>query len=285
MVQRLSLFSSNETVDDISTTDMRYDFFATIQDTVQISNAHSKFYRYLLIPAYLGSLTLLLAAPREESDMLSYRLKVLSVSRTHYKTYLSDLENYEILDEKDKDYVEAIIPLDPSQTRTRPSMDAQAARNEKIARFKRRKATENEIELLSQQLQNTMKNDETVDEEMDRKLVRALLDLFVQKTIDDLSVIGDEMKLLEPMVNGRVKEVDRSTKVDENSSLQLNGQSIDKKGLLDASGKVLRPFVITSKRDQIRKGVFRPHWNLPTMSVEEYLDLEMQRGNILSGGG
>ena len=47
----------------------------------------------------------------------------------------------------------------------------------------------------------------------------------------------------------------------------------------------LRPFVITSKREQLREGVFRPGWRLPTMSIDEYLEQERARGNIIEGGG
>jgi immunoglobulin-binding protein 1 len=49
--------------------------------------------------------------------------------------------------------------------------------------------------------------------------------------------------------------------------------------------KPLRPFIITSKREEIRQGVFRPGWRLPTMTIDEYLELERARGNIIEGGG
>jgi hypothetical protein len=49
--------------------------------------------------------------------------------------------------------------------------------------------------------------------------------------------------------------------------------------------KPLRPFVISNRgREEIQKQVFRPGHNLPTMTIDEYLELERQRGNILSGG-
>jgi immunoglobulin-binding protein 1 len=49
--------------------------------------------------------------------------------------------------------------------------------------------------------------------------------------------------------------------------------------------KPLRPFIITSKREEIRQRVFRPGWRLPTMTIDEYLELERARGNIIEGGG
>ena len=55
--------------------------------------------------------------------------------------------------------------------------------------------------------------------------------------------------------------------------------------LLSADGKPLRTFTILDSREQIRKGVFRPGHNLPTMTIDEYLEEERRRGNIIEGGG
>lgn len=38
--------------------------------------------------------------------------------------------------------------------------------------------------------------------------------------------------------------------------------------------------MLTSKRDQLARGVFRPDHSLPTMSVDEYLVEEIRRGGI-----
>jgi hypothetical protein len=46
----------------------------------------------------------------------------------------------------------------------------------------------------------------------------------------------------------------------------------------------LRPFVITSKRQELRDQVFRPGWALPTMTIDEYLQQEEERGNHIKGG-
>ena len=42
----------------------------------------------------------------------------------------------------------------------------------------------------------------------------------------------------------------------------------------------MRPFVLTSTREQFAQGVFRPDHALPTMSVDEYLTEEIRRGGI-----
>ena len=55
--------------------------------------------------------------------------------------------------------------------------------------------------------------------------------------------------------------------------------------LLSTSGKPLQPFTLTDARTQLRDGVFRPSHNLPTMSIDEYLEEEKRRGGIVEGGG
>lgn len=54
--------------------------------------------------------------------------------------------------------------------------------------------------------------------------------------------------------------------------------------LLSKDGKPLQPFVLTDRRTQLQKGVFRPGHNLPTMTIEEYLEEEKRRGGIIQGG-
>ncbi|PKI82348.1 hypothetical protein MVES_003736 [Malassezia vespertilionis] len=65
--------------------------------------------------------------------------------------------------------------------------------------------------------------------------------------------------------------------------------------LLGEQGKPLRPFVITGssagggaaqqapgdQRSQLREAVFRPSHRLPTMSIDQYLEEERRRGNII----
>ena len=52
----------------------------------------------------------------------------------------------------------------------------------------------------------------------------------------------------------------------------------------------LRPFTILPSsaggdRARFREQVFQADHRLPTMSIDEYLEIEQQRGNILTGGG
>ena len=55
--------------------------------------------------------------------------------------------------------------------------------------------------------------------------------------------------------------------------------------LLSKDGKPLQPFVLTSRRSQLQQGVFRPGHNLPTRTIEEYLEEEKRRGGIIQRAG
>lgn len=51
----------------------------------------------------------------------------------------------------------------------------------------------------------------------------------------------------------------------------------------------LRPFTIlpsdAADRARLQAQVFGPGHRLPTMSIDEYLQIERERGNIITGGG
>ena len=55
--------------------------------------------------------------------------------------------------------------------------------------------------------------------------------------------------------------------------------------ILSAGGKPLRPFTLLDSRQTLKDGVFRPGHNLPTMTIDEYLEEERARGGIIEGGG
>jgi immunoglobulin-binding protein 1 len=55
--------------------------------------------------------------------------------------------------------------------------------------------------------------------------------------------------------------------------------------ILSAAGKPLRPFTLLDSRQTLKNGVFKPGHNLPTMTIDEYLEEERARGGIIEGGG
>ncbi|CAG8529623.1 9546_t:CDS:2 [Acaulospora colombiana] len=158
--------------------------------------------------------------------------------------------------------------------------DAARRREEKIARYKREKETKVTLMKLQQLLSSIGDDDK---EDVNRKHVLTLIDLFIQKSIEQLMSINQEINLLAQM-----KKRDRRG---EASSGRTNDDRVevstrdDNGPLLSSNGRILRPFVITDKREEMREQVFRPGWRLPTMTIDEYLQQEAERGNIIDGGG
>lgn len=61
--------------------------------------------------------------------------------------------------------------------------------------------------------------------------------------------------------------------------------SANKGPILSTGGKPLRPFTLLDNRQSLKNGVFKPGHNLPTMTIDEYLEEERKNGGIIEGGG
>ena len=128
-------------------------------------------------------------------------------------------------------------------------------------------------------------------EDQYRDFVLLHLQFAIFQTMEQLVGIQQEIPMLKQMqerreamgsndarASNRSNNDARDGKVDDNRIWNATGP------LMDPQGRPLRPFVITNKKAEMMKGVFRPGHSLPTMSIEEYLDQEIERGNFLSGG-
>lgn len=182
------------------------------------------------------------------------------------------------------------------------SIPAAQQRQEKIARYKREKALKETIQQLREKLEEQQNKQEKSgiskedDEETEREWVLALIDLEVIRSLEQLHGIDQELVMVLEMEKMKQQPSSSSS---SDKRMQINNNSKDDSFTLDnphhsllnsngpllsKEGRPLRPFVITSKKQQIKDQVFRPGWNLPTMTVDEYLQQEMERGNIIQGG-
>ena len=94
-------------------------------------------------------------------------------------------------------------------------------------------------------------------------------------TLDRLGLLFREIELLD---NGN-SEDSVSINTSKNNNLNKNMKQNDK------IIKFEKPFKLVRNRKQVADGVFQNGHNLPTMTINEYLDLEKRRGNIITGGG
>lgn len=157
-------------------------------------------------------------------------------------------------------------------------MDSEAKRRFKIDRFKREKELKHQIEALTIALER----EESVDDEVLRELTLKTIEFCVQKCFETMEMIGQEEEILEFSVIQKKSEQGPGPSSATFKIEQPSLRPLENKELV-VNGKPTRPFVLTSRREEITKSVFRPDHSLPTMTIEEYLEKESQ--NFITGGG
>ncbi|KAK0484004.1 TAP42-like protein [Armillaria novae-zelandiae] len=278
----LALFSSNETLEDISTQNLIY----------------------LTVPYACAEVQGRVRTTEREDRFVS-----IVQAQNYYETYCSTLENYGIVTEGD------------SKLFSRNAANAASKREQKIQQYRHEKDLRTRIEVIRKRRRQqpteesassatdfllissllpsaTASGDEDEDDEVLRETTLLLLRLFFSLSKTQLAHIDTELQLLrtappplpysprpddnDPRNKEKERQDEGMWKVDA-PNLNPNGP------LLDPAGKPLRPFTIlpsgASERARHQAQVFGPGYNLPTMTIDQYLEVERQRGNILSGGG
>ncbi|KAH9843159.1 TAP42-like protein [Rhodofomes roseus] len=284
----LSLFSENELLEDIATKDLVY----------------------LLVPYALAE-----ALGRVRTVDPEERLDRAVYSQRLYRTFLSSLETYGIVPEPEK----ALYTQPASSV-----ADAQKRRELKIKQYQKEKEIKtriqevrkrrnhgapvsepsSDLELIASLLPDSSVKPSGLDDDDDdddtedilREATLLLLRLTYGQAHAQLQSLEQEIRLLRSAPSRPLEASDdpRRSKDRENNDMwrldaPLPQGGPDGKGpLTDSSGKPLRPFTIlpsSPNREQLRQQVFHPDHRLPTMTIDEYLELEQQRGNIITGGG
>ena len=129
--------------------------------------------------------------------------------------------------------------------------DPAQSRQQKINRFQRMKDLQIDPSSIK-------------DEESQRNFWLRWLKIKGLMAFDECSLVNAELELLSK------KEADKS-----HSSMESK--------LAEPVIRTIQPFVLM--KEKVRETVFRPGHNLPSMTVDEFLGLEMQRRNIISGTG
>ncbi|KAI9928291.1 hypothetical protein ASPWEDRAFT_26629 [Aspergillus wentii DTO 134E9] len=262
LVGLLSLFSSNEPLEEVSTGDIQY---LTVE--------------YLL-------------ADLLQRSYNSDREGTLRRTLDEYDRYLARLDDYELLEEGNKKLYER-YSANPSTFSLIPVNDAAVRREVKVSRFREEKELKQKLEYLSQNQGRLQSDDDDV-----RKLYLAEIKLYTHQTFQSLDLISQELAMLStirknPEISQQNSQEDqRRRKNEEQSSYSerldppisqlLKGGKFGP--ILSKEGKPMQPFTLLDRRTQLQQGVFGPSHNLPTMTIEEYLDEEHRRGNVLQGG-
>ncbi|KAJ1934107.1 Type 2A phosphatase-associated protein 42 [Linderina macrospora] len=257
-IKRLDLFSSNETPDDYSTSELKL----------------------ILTDAYLGE-----SLQKLNSSAHVTRLSLLEKSRHHYDQFLSLCQNLGILQPAERKILELVKAHKPL------AADPGASRMQKIERFKAIRAMSQEITALESRLATATASDDT--DEAEREYAVKLIRLKIQQVIDDLSMLESELDMARQMEQRRADPDRRQNEEERSKEWRLDPQTYrvnpatgqPNRPVFNAKGQPMQPFVLTNDRQKIKDSVFRPGWALPTMTVDQYLQQEQERGNIISGGG
>ncbi|PPQ63051.1 hypothetical protein CVT24_005906 [Panaeolus cyanescens] len=283
----LGIFSPNETLEDISTRDLIYlsapYVYSEVQGRLKTIDRISRLQSLLEAQKYLGTFIDLLnryqIIPAEEKNL--YDKKTASVADFAKRRELK-INQYK----KEKELRARIekIRKDSGQT---PAADE----------------TLNDFDLIASLLSHDSEKGDDEDpyseaEEVLRETVLILLRLNYAHACTQLQNAEQEIALLknappEPENEPPKDDTREKRKQEERNDWRLDipvaGGPDGKGPLMDSAGRPLRPFTIlpsdAGERARLQAQVFGPDYRLPTMSIDEYLEIEGQRGNIITGGG
>ena len=200
------------------------------------------------------------------------RADALKATKALIKSFLRNCTNLGLVNEKEIDmYIREGEP------------GAEQLRNEKLERMKARKALEDKLaeterkrrpvaargSIASSALVGSSNAESTEsyddEDEHEREFSIILIEMAVQSALDELVMLDREIEVLSHMA--AIKKFGK-----EAVEAQLPPAKPGWEGVMTPEGP-LKTFVI-DKKLQIKKATFKPHWNLPTMSVEEAGEIE-----------
>ncbi|KAL4887488.1 TAP42-like protein [Aspergillus karnatakaensis] len=261
LVGALSMFSSNELLEDISTGDLPY----------------------LTVEYHIAELL--------QRSYSSDREATLQRALQQYEKYLARLDDYFLLSGKDKKLYERYV-ANPTSFSLTQTNDAATRRDVKVTRFREEKELKQRLKYLSENRQSLQSDEDDI-----RNLYLAEINLYTHQTFQTLDLLSQELSMLSMIrkmppkpedsqldSRGRNKSNNEnySDRLDPPISQLLQGGRFGP--LLSKEGKPMQPFTLLDRRTQLRDGVFRSGHNLPTMTIDEYLEEEHRRGNVLKGG-
>ncbi|KAF9526959.1 serine/threonine protein phosphatase PP2A-associated protein [Crepidotus variabilis] len=287
----LSIFSPNETLDDISSKDLVYlsvpYTFSEVQSRLKTTDRTQRLNNVLQVETYaqnfIGLLEKYNVVPEEEQKL--YGKNATKVSDFAKKRQLK-IDQFK----KEKD-IKARLEKLRAQGLNKQSLHESSTDYDLLASLLPSPGT------LSSQDETVLDFD---TDDILRETTLLLLRLFYARASSQLQSLEQELELLRNAPpsptndpNEMIDDPRDKKRIGEDNAWKLDipvpGGPDGKGPLMDASGKPLRPFTIlpsdAGERARLQATVFGPGHNLPTMSVDEYLEIERQRGKFISGGG
>eukprot|EP00899_Mesostigma_viride_P009725 jgi/Mesvir1/18754/Mv01260-RA.1 len=247
----MGIFSSNDTLDDISSGDLKY----------------------FMVPYFIGDLTIQL--PHESPGE---RLQLVRAARFRHQAFLTTCEQHGLVK---KSLMQAI---------KQDALNEPAARRAaKVARFKREKEIRtrlDEIERRKSTLErargpgaDTGGADGGDFEELERETWLLMIESAAQKAVDNLDLLRDEMQLLVETL--KMQGEDGGKRLQEIRDAQIAAEQRHREAA-NAARLANAPTIrgIEDERRRLQEGVFKPSHVMHTMSVEQWGEEEMRREKV-----
>lgn len=256
-----NVFSDNEIVDEINTTDLKY----------------------LLVPYYLGDLYLALGG-------VEGRLRRVKLAIESLTMFLEQCETATLLSDEDKKEFATVVKICNGSA---GGMAPRPTREQKIAAFKKEKERSAKLEALLKKREDFYKrkgtDDAAEEDDVERQYIFVLIESYVQKACDNLRNSAEEVKLLEH--REKLQSNPQMQREQENRMAQpFSKPSVYKidsadalKGPIPDHMKGMLHALPTIDRDSILKQVFREH-NPATMSLDQWVDEQQALGLLPTPG-
>ena len=263
LVDSLGIFSPNEDKDDLATTDVKL----------------------LLIPHYHAELLASLHEHHpnssQDSTLIKKRLKTLLASRNLHQAFLQRVVQYgAVSSDESRRLVALVLDLVDSNER----MDAATLRQLKIDKFKLEKKAAVQLERLSSLQRHNNDNDDddsnntNGDEDLEREAAFLRIEAVALKSIDSLHSLQQEVVVLRHASNLSLEErqqVRDRTKTPQQDLLSELRTAADNLCIGTSGSGSGSGGTAMSQREELRQAVFRPSHVLPSMTVEEWGDIEV----------
>jgi hypothetical protein len=254
-ISSVSLFSPNEGLEDVATSSLPY---------------------------ILVNFTVAELVQRTPFTVPARRKLVLRAARDAYERFLSLVDGYALVAGPYAKLLQRYRDDEEQFAMVATTGDMASKRDAKIASFRAEKGLKEKLVLLRTDSRYADK-----DEELVREVYLADVAWKIHQTFQGLESLNREAEMLamapEPVPSaGHAREevYDPTLRLDQPLRKTINTGG----PLLSQQGKPLQPFTLVGTRADLAKGVFRPGHNLPTMTIDEYLEEEKRRGSILEGG-
>ncbi|XP_026473703.1 immunoglobulin-binding protein 1 isoform X2 [Ctenocephalides felis] len=219
------------------------DIFSTNERFDELSTEHL---RYLLLPAFLGELSLKLCGGN--------RSEIVDVADIYFRDFLKRCSDYGL---SGTEATATSISIDSGSGQHAHLATMIGSRNAKLQKFREQKELESRLKILQEYM-----NFETVDEDTRREYYVTIIKTYVIKAKDELDSLSMEKQILEHMK----KAFEEDT---ESKSSQTRRKV--------SPCKILKPVIIT--KDELQKAVYGTGYpSLPTYTVQEFYDQRVRDG-------